>query len=137
MPGKICQIIGPIVDVLFEEGQLPKLYNALNVKKVGDEDLVLEVMHHLGDNMVRGIAMSSTDGLVRGMEVEDTGAAITVPVGEATLGRIINVTGKVMDYGKPIDTQSFRPIHREPPSFMDQNTKTEVFETGIKVIDLI
>ena len=136
MAGKISQIIGPVVDVEFEEGEVPSMYNALKLKKDG-KDLTLEVMQHLGDNIVRCIAMSSTDGLVRGMTVEDQRSPIKIPVGEKTLGRIINVTGDVIDYGSPIDAEQYHSIHREAPSFSEQSTKTEVFETGIKVIDLI
>ncbi|MFH1428825.1 MAG: F0F1 ATP synthase subunit beta, partial [Candidatus Margulisiibacteriota bacterium] len=137
MPGKISQIIGPVVDVLFEDQTIPSLYNALKIKRDKEDTLTLEVMLHLGDNMVRCIAMSSTDGLVRGMDVEDTGNAITVPVGEETLGRIINVTGDVVDYGEEIKSKDRLSIHRDAPGFDEQSTKTEVFETGIKVIDLI
>ncbi|MFC1595755.1 F0F1 ATP synthase subunit beta [Candidatus Margulisiibacteriota bacterium] len=136
MPGKISQVIGPVVDVLFEKNNLPNLYNAVQVEREQGL-LTLEVMQHLGDNLVRCIAMSSTDGLVRGMVVKDTGDSIQVPVGEETLGRIINVTGDVVDYGEPIKAKESWSIHREPPSFEEQSTKTEIFETGIKVIDLI
>jgi len=135
--GTISQIIGPVVDVAFEGG-LPPLLHALNVKN-GDTTLILEVQQHLGGGMVRTVAMGPTEGLQRGVSASDTGAAISVPVGKQTLGRMFNV------FGEPIDGKEFLknkesklyPIHREPPRFQDQSTKTEVFETGIKVIDLI
>ncbi|MBI3956854.1 MAG: F0F1 ATP synthase subunit beta [Candidatus Kerfeldbacteria bacterium] len=134
--GKIVQVIGPVVDVRFSE-QLPKILNALTVQN-GDETLVLEVQQHTGGNTVRTVAMSSTDGLERGMAVRDTGGPISVPVGADTLGRMFNVTGAPIDGGLPLkDEQSVAPIHRKPPAFIDQSKKVEVFETGIKVIDLI
>jgi F-type H+-transporting ATPase subunit beta len=136
MKGKIKQIIGPVVDVEFSEGNLPAIYNALTVKN-GDKDIVLEVEYHSGENMVRTIAMDTTDGLSRGMEVTDTGAPITVPVGEATLGRIFNVLGEAIDDGKPVNQTSRLPIHRDAPEYVEQSTKIEILETGIKVIDLI
>jgi F-type H+/Na+-transporting ATPase subunit beta len=133
--GKIVQIIGPVVDFRFSNKNLPSLYNAIEVIKDGKK-LVLEVMQHLGDDVVRAVAMSSTDGLVRGMEAIDTGSAISIPVGAATLGRIMNVTGDVVDYGEEITGEKW-PIHREAPKLEDQSTSTEMFETGIKVIDLL
>jgi F-type H+-transporting ATPase subunit beta len=134
--GKITQIIGPVVDVRFED-KLPDLYNALVIKQEGAEDLVLEVEQHLGMKEVRTIAMSITDGLVRGQEVEDTGAAISVPVGNDVLGRMFDVVGNPID-GKPAPEKAqLAPIHRKAPEFSEQSTKTEVLETGIKVIDLI
>ena len=134
--GKITQIIGPVVDVRFED-TLPDLYNALVIKQEGAEDLVLEVEQHLGMKEVRTIAMSITDGLVRGQEVEDTGAAISVPVGNDVLGRMFDVVGNPID-GKPAPEKAqLAPIHRKAPEFSEQSTKTEVLETGIKVIDLI
>jgi F-type H+/Na+-transporting ATPase subunit beta len=134
--GYITQILGPVVDVKFE-GQLPELLNALTVDAEG-VDLTLEVALHLGDNMVRTIAMDSTDGLVRGMEIVDSGKPISVPVGEATLGRVFNVTGDHIDLGEAVPADVRRdPIHRSAPSFEELTTKTEILETGIKVVDLI
>ncbi|MGA4721818.1 F0F1 ATP synthase subunit beta [Fictibacillus nanhaiensis] len=134
--GYITQILGPVVDVKFE-GQLPELLNALTVSAEG-VDLTLEVALHLGDNMVRTIAMDSTDGLVRGMEIADSGKPISVPVGEATLGRVFNVTGDHIDLGEAVPADVRRdPIHRSAPSFEELTTKTEILETGIKVVDLI
>lgn len=133
--GTITQIISAVVDVSFKD-QLPSIYNALKVK-VGDKELVLEVQHHLGNNVIRAVAMDSTDGLQRGMEVIDTGSPIKVPVGKAVLGRILNVLGQPVDDGGPIETEEFLPIHRDAPSFEEQETETEIFETGIKVIDLL
>ena len=139
--GKITQVIGPVVDVEFSQGQLPTIYTALEVSNpsISPEawNLVLEVSQHVGENIVRTIAMDSTDGLVRGMEVRNTGDGITVPVGPACLGRIINVVGKPVDDGPPIAATKRYPIHRAPPLFVDQSTKIETFETGIKVIDLL
>ncbi|MBY6037336.1 F0F1 ATP synthase subunit beta [Fictibacillus nanhaiensis] len=134
--GYITQILGPVVDVKFE-GQLPELLNALTVN-AGGVELTLEVALHLGDNMVRTIAMDSTDGLVRGMDITDTGKPISVPVGEATLGRVFNVTGDHIDLGEAVPADVRRdPIHRAAPSFENLTTKTEILETGIKVVDLI
>ncbi|MFQ6045994.1 MAG: F0F1 ATP synthase subunit beta [Gemmatimonadales bacterium] len=140
--GRIVQIIGPVIDVEFEPEQLPELYTALEVKDDGDGRppvrVVAEVQQHIGRNQVRAVAMSSTDGLVRGMPVRDTGGPVTVPVGEAALGRILNVLGEPVDDGDPIPADVERwPIHRDPPEFVNLEPKTEVFETGIKVIDLI
>jgi len=142
--GKIVQVIGPVVDVEFEPGRLPAIYNALDVKakQVKDifsysERLVLEVALHLGESRVRAIALSSTDGLVRGMEVLDTGAPITIPVGRPTLGRIINVIGEPVDKMGPLKAEKYYPIHRPAPAFDEQETKVEILETGIKVIDLL
>jgi F-type H+-transporting ATPase subunit beta len=136
MKGKITQIIGPVVDVEFEEGSVPKVYDALEVMN-GDKKIVLETQYQIGDNSVRTVAMDTTDGLARGMEVGNTGSPITVPVGEATLGRIFNVLGEAIDDGKDVVTKSHLPIHREAPEFTEQATKVEILETGIKVIDLI
>ncbi|MCA9352960.1 F0F1 ATP synthase subunit beta [Patescibacteria group bacterium] len=134
--GTITQIIGPVVDVRFEGGELPPIYNALIVD-INGEELVLEVQQHVGLNEVRTIAMSITDGLLRGQEVRDTGTPIAVPVGDAVLGRMFNVTGNPID-NKPAPTNAeLSPIHRESPRFEEQSTETEVLETGIKVIDLI
>ena len=135
MKGKIVQIIGPVVDVAFE-GYVPKIYNALEVR-LENQVIVLEVQYQVGDEMVRTVSMDSTDGLARGMEVHDTGAPISVPVGEATLGRIFNVLGKSIDDGKEVKAIKTLPIHREAPDFVEQSTKVEILETGIKVIDLI
>lgn len=134
--GKIKTIIGPVVDVEFGEGAIPAIYSALNVKK-GDQTVVLETQYHLGGNVVRTVAMDTTDGLSRGLEVTDTGAPITIPVGEPTLGRMFNVLGEPID-GKPAaDSKKTLPIHRRAPEFTEQATKVEILETGIKVIDLI
>ncbi len=141
--GKVIQVIGPVLDVEFEPDHLPELYNALVVEQPGGNGvpplrLVAEVQQHIGRNQVRAVAMSSTDGVVRGMEVVDSGGPITVPVGKAALGRILNVLGEPVDEGAAIPSSAERwPIHRETPKFVDLEPKTEVFETGIKVIDLI
>ena len=132
--GTIKRIIGPVVDVAFE-GDVPNIYSALTVKK-GDLTIVLEVEQHIGENTVRTVAMDSTDGLSRGMEVIDTGVPISVPVGKETLGRIFNVLGVPIDNGKPV-SGLVSPIHRKAPTFISQSTKVEILETGIKVIDLI
>jgi F-type H+-transporting ATPase subunit beta len=135
--GKVVQVIGPVLDVEFEPEQLPELYNAVTVK-VDSGQLVAEVEQHIGRNQIRAVAMSSTDGIVRGMEVVDTGQPITVPVGKPALGRILNVIGEPVDEGAPIPADAERwPIHRGTPAFVDLEPKTQVFETGIKVIDLI
>ena len=139
--GKIVQVIGPVIDVEFASGELPEIYNALKVKgtnPAGQEiDVTTEVQLILGDNRVRTIAMSSTEGLTRGMDVTDTGAPINVPVGEKTLGRIMNVLGAPVDEAGDIAAQKTLSIHREPPALYEQSTNIEVFETGIKVIDLL
>ena len=139
--GKIVQVIGPVVDIEFPAESLTEILNAVTIKgKSGDIDidLVVEVMQHLGDNVTRCIAMSSTDGLTRGMEAEDTGAPIRVPVGEATLGRVFNVLGKTVDHDDtPVGNKEFWPIHRPAPKFDEQETSTQILETGIKVVDLI
>ena len=135
--GKVVQVIGPVLDVEFEPEQLPELYNAVTVN-VDSRQLIAEVEQHIGRNQVRAVAMSSTDGVVRGMDVVDTGQPITVPVGKPALGRILNVIGEPVDEGPPIPKDAERwPIHRGTPKFVDLEPKTEVFETGIKVIDLI
>ena len=133
--GTLTQIIGPVVDVVFKN-ELPKIYNALKVK-VGDRELVLEAAQHMGNNVVRTVAMDDTNGLQRGMEVIDTGAPIMVPVGKAVLGRILNVLGQPVDNAGPIETEERLPIHRDAPDFESQGTEVEIFETGIKVIDLL
>ncbi len=139
--GKINQVIGPVVDVEFPPGQLPKILNALKVSNPSisesPDNLVLEAAQHLGESVVRTIAMDSTEGLTRGMEVRDTGAPIMMPVGPECLGRILNVVGVPIDEAGPIEAKRSAPIHREPPAFVDQSTKIEIFETGIKVIDLL
>lgn len=133
--GKIKRIIGPVVDVEFV-GEMPEVYNALIVKN-GEKNLVLEVEQHLGGGLVRTVAMDTTDGLSRDVEVTDTGAPISVPVGKGTLGRIFNVLGEAIDDAGGINTQKSSPIHRKAPSYVSQATKVEILETGIKVIDLI
>ncbi|MBY0376720.1 F0F1 ATP synthase subunit beta, partial [Patescibacteria group bacterium] len=133
--GTIKKVIGPVVDVDFTD-HLPDIYNALVVMN-GDKKVVLEVEQHLGAGLVRSVAMDSTDGLARGMEVTDTGAPISVPVGSATLGRIFNVLGDAIDDGAEVKTEKLSPIHRQAPSYVSQATKVEILETGIKVIDLI
>ena len=139
--GKVVQVIGPVLDVEFEPEHLPEIYNALLIEHRGNGApirLTAEVQQHIGRNQVRAVAMTSTDGVVRGMDVVDTGQPITVPVGQASLGRILNVLGEPVDEGDPIPPDAERwPIHRETPKFVDLEPKTEVFETGIKVIDLV
>jgi F-type H+-transporting ATPase subunit beta len=135
MKGKITQIIGPVVDVEFDN-HVPQVHNALTVKN-GDSVIVLETQYQIGDSQVRAVSMGVTDGLARGMEVVDTGAPISVPVGSQTLGRIFNVLGEAIDDGKALTTPTTSPIHRSAPDFTDQSTKIEILETGIKVIDLI
>ncbi len=133
--GKIKRIIGPVVDVEFD-GYMPEIYNALTLKN-GDKVLTLEVEQHLGSGLVRTVAMDTTDGLSRGMEVKDSGAPISVPVGKGTLGRIFNVLGEAIDDAGGVNTQKTSPIHRKAPEYVSQSTKVEILETGIKVIDLI
>lgn len=138
--GKIVQIIGPVLDVEFKQGELPRIHNALEVRFTEDgaeKKLVAEVAQHLGDNTVRAITLGTTNGLSRGLEVIDTGAPVTVPVGEACLGRLIDVLGEPKDYKGPLDTTERMPIHRDPPPLTEQKTEPEIFETGIKVIDLL
>ncbi len=136
--GKIKQIIGPTIDIEFPPDAFPNILNAIQIKdKKRGIDVTAEVAMHLGDNIVRCIALSSTEGLVRGMEAVDTGSAITVPVGQETLGRILNIMGDPIDHLEKIDAKHYSPIHKPPPAFEDQETKTSIFETGIKVIDLI
>jgi F-type H+-transporting ATPase subunit beta len=139
--GRITQVIGPAVDVEFAEGNLPPIYNALQITNPAINDqswnLIVEVAQHLGEKTVRTIAMDSTEGLVRGQEVRDTGDGITIPVGEATLGRIMNVVGEPVDEKGPIAAAKRYPIHREPPPFTEQETQVQAFETGIKVVDLL
>jgi F-type H+-transporting ATPase subunit beta len=139
--GKITQVIGPVVDVEFEPGQLPAILNACMVSNPGISDvadnLVVEIAQHLGDNACRCIAMDQTDGLVRGMEVRDSGKPIEIPVGEAALGRIMNVVGRPVDGLGDITSDKMMPIHRDAPLFTEQDTEVRVLETGIKVIDLL
>jgi F-type H+-transporting ATPase subunit beta len=156
--GKVIQITGPVVDVEFPAGQLPAIYNALEIRRAGSAggspkrkskggngdgtgassgSLVVEVQQHLGNNWVRTVAMSTTDGLARGLDAVDTGAPITVPVGEVTLGRVFDVLGHTIDGKGAVKSKEMLPIHREPPSYEEMETEAQVFETGIKVIDLI
>ena len=139
--GKIVQVIGPVIDVEFEEGQLPFIMNSILITNPAindqEDNLIVEVAQHLGDNVVRCIAMDITDGLVRGMKAKDTGGPIMVPVGKECLGRILNVVGRPVDGLGPIVAKTNMPIHREAPSFLEQNTSVHVLETGVKVIDLL
>ena len=138
--GKIVQVIGAVVDVEFTDGNLPNIFTALEIKNPNNTDaphLVCEVAQHLGDNVVRTIAMDATEGLVRGMEAVDTGQPIMVPVGKPSVGRILNVIGRPVDELGPINAEKYYPIHRPAPAFTDQNTKVELLETGIKVVDLL
>jgi F-type H+-transporting ATPase subunit beta len=139
--GRIVQVMGPVVDVEFDKGHLPAIYNGLTTTNVqinkDKNNLVLEVAQHLGENVVRAIAMDSTDGLARGADVVDTGEQITVPVGDKVLGRILNVTGEPVDGGQPVSAEKRYPIHRKAPEFTRQSTKVEMLETGIKVVDLL
>src|SRR5690554_4995657 len=136
--GKIAQIIGPVVDVTFADNEnLPKIYDALYIQKENGQRIVLEVQQHLGEDRVRTIAMDATEGLVRGMEVVDTGAPIKMPVGEEIKGRVFNVVGDPIDGIRELDKANGRPIHNTPPKFEDLSTETEVLYTGIKVIDLL
>ena len=141
LKGKIIQVIGPVVDIEFQEGHLPKIYNAIKIPRTTTEgeknNLIAEVQQHLGEDRVRAVAMDSTDGLVRGMDAFDTGEPISVPVGPETLGRLINVTGQTIDGLEEIKSGKRYPIHRPSPLFKNLSTQTEIFETGIKVIDLI
>ena len=139
--GKIIQVIGPVIDVEFGEGELPSIYNAIRLTnpRINDkeENLVAEVAQHIGENTVRCVAMDTTDGLVRGMKAVDTGAPIAIPVGKEVLGRILNVIGEPVDEGGPVVTKKSYAIHRPAPSFVDQNVTVELLETGVKVIDLL
>ena len=141
--GHVVQVIGVVVDIRFPPGQVPDIYNALQITSDKEDmfgrkfDLTLEVAQHLGNNTVRAVAMSATDGLVRGMEVVDTGAPISVPVGQASLGRLVDVLGQPIDGKGPIETEKKYPIHRTPPPLAEQALSTEQLETGIKVIDLL
>ena len=135
--GRVVQVIGPVVDIAYPEGQLPDIYDAVRILRDDGADLIVEVQQHLGDDWVRCVAMDTTDGLVRGMEAIATGAPIEVPVGEGCLGRIFNVVGDPIDGLGEVETEERYPIHRPAPTFEDQVTEPELFETGIKVIDLI
>ena len=134
--GHIVQIIGPVIDVRFENGELPKIYNAIKIDNKG-VNIVAEAVQHLGNQMVRCVSMSSTDGLVRGMNAVDTGDPIMVPVGKGTLGRVLNVLGEPVDKYGPVEATEYWPIHRPAPSFEEQAPATEILETGIKVVDLL
>ena len=135
--GKISQIIGPVVDVEFNEGEIPAIYNAIKINREDESELILEAQQHLGENIVRCVAMDSTDGLVRGMDAIDTGGPITVPVGPEVLGRLINVIGDPIDEMGDLKTSKRYPIHRSPPRYEDLSIASEILETGIKVIDLL
>ena len=139
--GKVTQVIGSTLDAEFDEDKMPNIYSALKVdittELAGQRTLWCEVAQHLGGGRVRAVALGSTDGLVRGAEIADTGKPITVPVGLCTLGRVFNLVGETVDGRGPVEAEEYRPIHREPPEFSDLTPKTEQFETGIKVIDLL
>src|SRR5436853_6183850 len=140
--GKVSQIIGPAVDVEFEEGKQPPIYEALHITSKGFNvpapiDVIVEVQQHLGEGRVRCIALQPTEGMVRGMPAEDTGGPVSIPVGKGTLGRVINVIGEPVDNMGPIEAKRRDPIHKPAPALIDQNTNLEMFETGIKVVDLI
>ena len=135
--GKVTQIVGAVIDARFPDGHLPEIYDAITIKTKSGDILYAEVSQHLGDDTVRCIAMGPTDGLVRGMEAIGTGAPITVPVGEATLGRMFNVLGQPIDNKPAPEVDTYLPIHRKAPEFKDQATDTEILETGIKVVDLL
>jgi F-type H+-transporting ATPase subunit beta len=139
--GKVVQVIGPVVDVAFEEGKLPQILNAIAISNPAindqEDNLIIEVAQHLGDNVVRCIAMDITDGLVRGMKAKDTGNPIMVPVGQECLGRILNVVGRPVDGLGPVTAKNYFPVHREAPTFLEQDTSVHVLETGVKVIDLL
>nr|MCR4801743.1 F0F1 ATP synthase subunit beta [Lachnospiraceae bacterium] len=135
--GKITQIIGAVLDIKFMEGNLPEINHAINITRKDGSKVVVEVAQHLGDDIVRCIAMGPTDGLVRGMEAVATGAPISVPVGEKTLGRIFNVLGEPIDEKPAPEGVQYKPIHRKAPSYEEQSTSTEILETGIKVVDLL
>src|SRR5512146_993811 len=139
--GTVVQIIGPVVDLAFEGGDIPNILDAVTITNptINDEEdnLIVEVAQHLGDNVVRCVAMDITDGLVRGMKAKNTGKPITVPAGPECLGRILNVVGHPVDGLGPVVAKNYAPIHREAPSFLEQDTSVKVLETGIKVIDLL
>ena len=135
--GRVLQVMGPVVDIQFEQGHLPEIYNAIKVKRGDGTQLTVEAAVHLGDNTVRCVSMSSTDGLVRGTEAENTGKAISVPVGPATLGRVFNVLGEAIDNKGEVNAEEFHPIHRPAPEFEELSTAEQILETGIKVVDLL
>ena len=135
--GRVVQVMGGVVDLEFPPDDLPEIFEAIEIPRENDETLVLEVQKHLGNNWVRAIAMDATDGLQRGKPAYTTGHPIQVPVGPETLGRVFNVLGRPIDNLGPVDAREYYPIHRPAPKFADQSTRVEVFETGIKVIDLI
>ncbi|MCZ6473172.1 MAG: F0F1 ATP synthase subunit beta, partial [SAR324 cluster bacterium] len=138
--GKVVQVMGPVVDIAFDEGNLPEILNAVNIAMESDgvqQTMVCEVQQHLGENTVRTLAMSSTDGLSRGTEAVDTNGPITVPVGEEVLGRILNVTGDPVDDAGPVNAKHRRSIHQDPPPLSEQETETTMFVTGVKVLDLL
>ncbi len=140
--GKVIQVAGPAVDVQYSEEHLPSIYNAVRVTSEGFDvptplDVILEVQQHLGEGRVRTVALQPTEGMVRGMKVIDTGAPITVPVGRPTLGRVMNVIGQPVDNMGPLESDTRYPIHRPAPTFDQQSVTLEMFETGIKVIDLV
>src|SRR4029453_6073679 len=135
--GSVIQITGPVVDIEFPAGHLPAIFNAVEILREGKQPLGGEGQQHLGNNWGRAVAMTTTDGLARGTEVRDTGAPITVPVDDVTLGRVFDVLGHAIDGKGDVESDKMLPIHRAPPAFEDQTTETGVFETGLKVIDLI
>src|SRR5215475_8983190 len=140
--GRVVQVIGPVLDIQFEDGHLPAIYNSIRITSEGYNlpeplDVTAEVQQHLGEGRVRAVAMEPTEGMVRGMKVYDTGNPIEVPVGRATLGRVLNVLGKPVDGLGPVNSGTQYPIHRPSPALDDQSTTLDMFETGIKVIDLI
>ncbi|PYR86259.1 MAG: F0F1 ATP synthase subunit beta, partial [Acidobacteria bacterium] len=140
--GKVSQVIGPAVDVEFEEGKQPAIYQALHITSRGFNvpdpiDVIVEVQQHLGEGRVRCVALQPTEGMVRGMSAEDTGGPVSIPVGKSTLGRVINVIGEPVDKLGPIEAKRRDPIHKPAPALVEQNTNLEMFETGIKVVDLI
>lgn len=134
--GKVMQVIGPVIDIKFEDGHLPDIYNAVTVEN-GDKTIVTEVMQHIGDDVVKTVSMEATEGIVRGMKAIDTGSPISVPVGEATLGRLFNVLGQPIDNAGEVKAEEYHPIHRAAPTFEEQSVSPEMFETGIKVVDLL
>src|SRR6476659_6018105 len=132
--GRVIQITGPVVDIEFPAGKLPSIYNAVEIEREGMDPLTCEVQQHLGNNWVRAVAKTTTDGLARGVSVADTGAPITVPVGEPTLGRVFDVLGHAIDGKGPVVSEQSLPIHRDPPAFVQQSTEVEVVETGLTVL---
>ena len=135
--GKIIQVMGPVVDVSFETGELPEIYTALEIIQSGGNKLICEVQQHLGESTVRSVSMGSTDGLSRGMDVKDLGEPISTPVGKEVLGRIINVTGDPVDEAGPINSKERWSIHRDAPAFSEQETEAQILVTGVKVMDLL